>query len=116
MPYSQEFKYDVLIAYENGNYTVNEVCEMFRISKYSFRKWVEQFQKYGAKGLKPSYSWKRYSKGLKEKAVYDYLSGKHSQYEIVAKYEISSRSVPSFTVIEVFQYTSHGFKRRVDNV
>jgi transposase len=91
--YSKEFKYEVLLAYENRDYTIKELCSIFQISKNSLKEWIEQFEKYGIEGLIQSKSWRPYSKEFKEAAVRDYLSGKFSQYEIVRKYEISSRSV-----------------------
>jgi transposase len=91
--YSKEFKYEVLLAYENRDYTIKELCSKFQISKSSLKEWTEQFEKYGVEGLKQSESWKPYSKELKEAAVRDYLSGEFSQNEIVRKYEISTRSL-----------------------
>jgi transposase len=93
MGHSKEFKYKVLSTYENGNFTVKELCEKFGISKTSFKKWVKQFQKYGTEGLRSSSSWKSYSKELKVTAVRDYLSGQYSQTELISMYDISSTSV-----------------------
>jgi transposase len=81
-------------------------CRKYQISKYSLIDWMKRFEKSGIEGLKKSTSWKRYSKELKEAAVRDYLSGKYSQYEIVRKYEISSRSVLRW----VERYNSHRIK------
>ena len=50
---------------------------------------MKEFEEFGIDGLERSNSWK----GFKEAAVKDYLSGEFSQYEIVRKYGISSRSV-----------------------
>jgi transposase len=104
MGYSREFKYNVLSTYENGDYTIYELCKKFGISKTSFKKWVKQFQKYGIESLRPSSPWKQYSNELKETAVRDYLSGKYSQNEIVSKFEISSDSVLRNWIK---QYNSH---------
>jgi transposase len=57
------------------------------------KEWLYLFQTYGMDGLHHSNGWRRYSKEVKMAAVLDYLSGNYSQYEIVRKYEISSRSV-----------------------
>ncbi|WP_077620803.1 helix-turn-helix domain-containing protein [Bacillus sinesaloumensis] len=91
--YSLEFKYEVLRSYENKDYTIKELCSKYQISKTSLKEWIEDFEKYGTEGLKRSKSWKPYSKELKEAAVREYLSGDFSQYEIVKRYEISSRSL-----------------------
>lgn len=91
--YSKEFKYEVIVAYEKGNYSLKELCSKYQIAQTSLKEWIMEFEKHGSEGLKRSTSWKPYSKELKEAAVLDYLSGELSQYEIVRKYEISSRSV-----------------------
>lgn len=91
--YSKEFKYEVLHLYENGNYTMRELCSKFKMSKTTLRKWIKQFKKHGTDGLKTSTSCKQYSKELKEAAVKEYLSGEYSLNEIVERYEISSLSV-----------------------
>jgi transposase len=93
MGHSKEFKYKVLSTYENGNFTVKELCKKFGISKTSFKKWVKQFQKYGTEGLRSSSPWKSYSKELKVTAVRAYLSGQYSQTELISMYDISSTSV-----------------------
>jgi transposase-like protein len=90
MGHSKEFKYKVLFTYENGDYSVRELCKKFGISKISFKKWMNQFQKEGHEGLRPSRVWKSYSKELKVKAVRAYLSGQYSQTELISMYDISS--------------------------
>jgi transposase len=83
----------VLMAYKNADYTVEELCVRYQIPKVTLYNWVEKFEKDGINGFEDSKTWKSYSKELKEAAVRDYLSGEYSQYEIIRKYEISSRSV-----------------------
>jgi transposase len=102
--YSTEFKYKVLMAYENRDCTIKELCSKFGITKYSLKEWLKQFKEYGIEGLKQSKSWTPYAKELKEAAVKDYLSGEYSQYEIVGMYKISSRSVFQRWIN---QYNSH---------
>ncbi|TWI54601.1 helix-turn-helix domain-containing protein [Halalkalibacter nanhaiisediminis] len=91
--FSKEFKNEVLLAYEKRECTIKEFCSNFQITEYSLKEWIKQFEKYGSEGLQQSTTWKTYSKELKEAAVKDFLSGKYSPYEIVSKYEISSRTV-----------------------
>jgi transposase len=91
--YSAEFKYEVLLAFEKRNCTIEEFCSNLQITKYSLNEWIKQYKKYGLEGLNQSKSWKPYSNELKKLAVWDYLSGEYSQYEIVDRYEISSRAV-----------------------
>lgn len=91
--HSIEFKYEVLMAYKNEDYTLNEIKAKYQIPKTTLYKWVERFEKNGIDGLRDSKTWKAYSKELKEAAVRDYLSGEYSLREVVRKYEISSLSV-----------------------
>ncbi|WCK54298.1 helix-turn-helix domain-containing protein [Aneurinibacillus sp. Ricciae_BoGa-3] len=91
--YSAQEKYALIVAYENRQTTVADFCLEYNISKLTITEWVYQFEAYGMNGLHGSSGWKGYSKELKMSAVLDYLSENYSQYEIVRKYEISSRSV-----------------------
>ncbi|MED4163158.1 helix-turn-helix domain-containing protein [Halalkalibacterium halodurans] len=102
--YSSEFKYEVVTAYKNDNFSVKELTERYKIPKVTLYNWVEAFEKNGVNGFKDSSTWKSYCKELKEAAVRDYLSGEYSQYEVVRKYEISSRSLLRKWIKE---YTSH---------
>uniref|UniRef100_UPI000287DBB0 IS3 family transposase n=1 Tax=Bacillus timonensis TaxID=1033734 RepID=UPI000287DBB0 len=86
------FKYEVVTAYKNAYFSVNELIKRYQIPKVTLYNWVEIFDKDGVKGFEASSTWKPYSKELKEAAVRDYLSGEYSQYELVRKYGISSRS------------------------
>jgi transposase len=60
--FSTEFKLEVVLAYQSGDYTMKEICRKYRISKYSLIDWMKRFEKSGIQGLKKSTSWKRYSK------------------------------------------------------
>ncbi|MBM7597691.1 transposase-like protein [Virgibacillus halotolerans] len=91
--HSREFKYEVITAYKNEDYTQKELCSKYHINDTTFYRWIEIFKKEGISGLEESKSWKKYSKELKETAVLDYLSGDYSYKEIVQKYHISSDSV-----------------------
>ncbi|SDZ69293.1 Transposase and inactivated derivatives [Evansella caseinilytica] len=91
--FSEAFKHEVLLAYEKRECTIKAFCSKFQITKDSLREWLKQFEKYGSDGLQQSTTWKPYSKALKEAAVKDFLSGDYSAYEIVSKYDISSRTV-----------------------
>ncbi|MDE5416363.1 IS3 family transposase [Alkalihalobacterium chitinilyticum] len=91
--YSKEFKNEVLLAYEKRECSIKEFCSKFQITHYSLKEWIKQFEKYGSEGLKQATTWKSYSKELKKSAINDFLTGEYSAYEIVSKYEISSRTV-----------------------
>lgn len=88
-----EVKHEVIMAYKNEDYTLNELCTKYGISDNTLYDWVDKFEKCGINGLEESKTWKPYSKELKRAAVKDYMSGEYSQREIIRKYEISSTSV-----------------------
>jgi len=92
--YSVELKQKVLLEYRGGECTIKELRSKYQISKTTLFEWAEKFEKYGLEGLKNrnSNSARIYSKELKEAAVREYLLGETSQYEIVRKYDISSRT------------------------
>nr|WP_245604676.1 IS3 family transposase [Paucisalibacillus globulus] len=81
------------MAYQNEGYSLRQLCFKYQISKNTFYKWKEKFEKEGLSGLEESKTWKRYSKELKVRAVEEYLSGEYSQDEAIRKYDISSHSV-----------------------
>jgi transposase len=55
-------------------------------------KWRSRYELYGFEGLEIKTHHERYSEELKLQAVQDYLSGKYSQYQIIDKYKIASRT------------------------
>lgn len=71
--YSGQFKYEVLLAYKNENYTVEVLTAMYRIPNVTLYNWVEKFEMYGLSGLENAKTWKSYSKELKEAAVKDHI-------------------------------------------
>jgi transposase len=91
--YSSQFKYEVLMAYQNEFLTISEVLKRYQISEYAFNKWRRKFEKEGKSGLENFSTRKFYSKEVKEAAVRDFLSGEYSKEEITRKYEISNRMV-----------------------
>ncbi|HEY8805151.1 MAG TPA: transposase [Clostridium sp.] len=91
--YTAEEKYEILMAYENGIGSMNEIATKYEISVDTFYTWRYNNSKYGIDGLKESKTWKGYSKELKEAAVKDYISGRFSQKEVAKKYGISNKSL-----------------------
>jgi transposase len=55
-------------------------------------KWRRRLEVYGHEGLEIQTRNRTYSAELKLQAVQDYLSGQYSQYEIIDKYRIASRT------------------------
>lgn len=81
------------MAYKNREHSLRETLSKYQVPRVTFYNWMEKFERDGLEGLVDAKTWKPYSKEQKESAVRDYLSGKHSQYEIIRKYGISSRGV-----------------------
>ncbi len=96
-----ELKLHILQLFEEGHYSINELCERFSIDHQTFHRWKEAG---GREGLQEAASCKFYSKELKLAAVEDYIQRNYSQMEVLAKYEISSTSVLKSWVKK---YTSH---------
>ncbi|MBO0962960.1 helix-turn-helix domain-containing protein, partial [Neobacillus sp. MM2021_6] len=91
--FSAEYKYEVLKAWEDGLYSLSELAEKFKVNISTIQEWRKKFDKFGTEGLKESSTWKSYTKGVKQSAVLDYLSGEYSLREVTSKYEISDQSV-----------------------
>ncbi|WP_155983928.1 helix-turn-helix domain-containing protein [Paenibacillus sp. 1-18] len=68
-------------------------------------KWQHRYELYGIEGLEIHSHTRNYSAELKLQAVQDCLSGEYSQYEIIDKYKIASRTQLSDWVKK---YKEHG--------
>lgn len=67
-------------------------------------KWVKMYRINGAEAFQKSNHNAHYSKEFKEKVVLDYLSGKYSQWDLMAKYNVHGKS----TIKKwVKQYNNH---------
>ncbi|MGG3682329.1 transposase [Aeribacillus composti] len=40
--YTPEFKLEVLLAYENRECTIQELCKRYQITKYSLKQWINE--------------------------------------------------------------------------
>jgi transposase len=69
-----------------------EVAKKYTISVNTLVKWRHRYELYGIEGLEIRSHNQSYSAELKHQAVQDYLSGQYSQYEIIDKYKIASRT------------------------
>lgn len=78
---------------EEGHHTIKEICSMFSVSNVTLLQWRALYQFGGVEALTRPSKNKVYSKELKQSAIGDYLSGKDSMFDILAKYGISSLSV-----------------------
>ncbi|MCE5220294.1 MAG: helix-turn-helix domain-containing protein [Clostridium sp.] len=102
--YAVDEKYKILMDYESGVGSIQEICVKYKISTSTFHEWRYNYEKHGMDGLKESKKYKKYSKELKKQALQDYFSGKYSQMEIAKKYELPNRSVFK---LWINKYNSH---------
>ena len=91
--FTAQEKYELIVAFEDRQTSVQRFCSQYNISKETINKWIYLYHTYGMDGLQNSTRWKRYSKEVKTAAVLDYLSGNYSMTESVRKYEMSGKSV-----------------------
>jgi transposase len=71
---------------------VNAAVIKFGFTKSTLAKWRRRYQLYGYEGLEIRSHNHSYSEELKLQAVKDYLDGGLSQYQIIDKYKIASRT------------------------
>lgn len=90
--YNAKEKLAIIQQLELGQGTRSEVAQNYEISVNTLVKWRHQYELYGMEGLEIRNRNNSYSAELKFQAVQDYLSGQYSQYEIIDKYKIASRT------------------------
>ncbi|QRG66678.1 helix-turn-helix domain-containing protein [Brevibacillus choshinensis] len=85
-------KLAILLEIDSGQIGVMAAAKTYGISKTTVVKWRRRYEVYGYKGLEIQSYNRTYSVELKLQAVQDYLTGHYSQYEIIDKYKIASRT------------------------
>lgn len=88
---SYENKLKAVLEYLDGNTSQVAMAKKYNVSQASFQTWLRKYESEGEDGLKPSVTYKKYTKETKLSAVLDYLNGTTSQEEICKKYRISSK-------------------------
>ncbi|WP_077619692.1 helix-turn-helix domain-containing protein [Bacillus sinesaloumensis] len=91
--FTVEYKYEIIKAWEDGTYSLNELAKKYKVSISSILDWKYKYDIDGTEGLKKSSTWKTYTNELKLNAVNDYLSGNYSLREVTRKYGLSDKSV-----------------------
>ena len=86
-----ENKLKAVLEYLDGNTSQTIMAKKYGVTIASFQTWIRKYKSEGEDGLKPSITYKKYSKETKYSAVLDYLNGTTSQEEICKKYKISSK-------------------------
>jgi transposase len=87
--YTYEEKLNIVEGYLNGDFTLSEKAHElgYHAIPGCFQRWIKQYKVHGREGLHRKN--RTYTSELKMKAVEEYLSGKDSAVNIVAKYDIS---------------------------
>jgi transposase len=102
--YSATEKLAIIEEIECSDLGVMDAAYKYGVSKTSIVKWKRRYEVYGFEGLEVQMSNRSYSAELKLQAVLDYLKGELSQYDIIDKYKIASRTQLSNWVKK---YNSH---------
>jgi transposase len=90
--YNASQKLLIIQELEAGGGTRAEIAHKYNISVNTLVKWRHRYELYGMEGLEIRVRNRSYSAELKLRAVQDYLSGEYSQYELIDKYKIASRT------------------------
>ena len=88
-----EWKIALVKRYLSGEGSYAEIAEAHSIGETTLKDWVRKYQEQGEAGFWRGTGNRHYSKDFKIKCVKSVLCGKGTVDEIVAKYNISSRSV-----------------------
>ncbi|MGO4272243.1 transposase [Paenibacillus sp. TAF58] len=102
--YRAEEKLAIIEEIGCGELGIMAAVYKYGISKTTLVKWRQRYEVYGFEGLEGRLGNRTYSAELKLQAVKDYLDGELSQYQIIDKYKIASRTQLSDWVKK---YNSH---------
>ena len=91
--HSAEWIIQIVKEYLSGAGSYDEIAKAHGIGRTTLRGWVRRFQEHKEEAFCRESGNKSYSKVFKKKCVEEVLSGQGSVNEIVAKYNISDRSV-----------------------
>lgn len=97
-------KLAIIEEIECGELSIMAAVYKYGVSKTTLVKWRRRYDVYGLEGLEVRAGNRSYSEELKLQAVLDYLKGELSQYDIIDKYKIASRTQLSNWVKK---YNSH---------
>ncbi|MEK5235904.1 IS3 family transposase [Paenibacillus sp. FSL L8-0470] len=85
-------KLTILQEVECGQIGLKAAARKYGLSKTSLVKWRRRYQLYGFEGLEVRSCNRKYTVEIKRQAVKDYMEGALSQYQIIDKYKIASRT------------------------
>lgn len=88
---SVEDKIYAVHLYLDGKESQRRIASMFDVSLSSVQQWIRNYESMGAEAFTLK-GYKKYPKGLKLRAVLDYLAGNGSQTDVCKKYGIRSKA------------------------
>ena len=91
--HTPEFRAMVAQQYLDGVTPIHVLASKYNISKYTVRVWAQKYREYGISAFLRGCGNSCYTSDFKQMCVELFTKGKMSVDEIVAKYNISSRSV-----------------------
>ncbi|BFH63656.1 helix-turn-helix domain-containing protein [Paenibacillus azoreducens] len=104
--YDASEKLVIIGEIESGEIGVKAAAEKYGITKTTLAKWRRRYKVYGYEGLEKRTHNRNYSAELKLQAVKDYIEGGLSQYQIIDKYKIASRTQLSNWIKEYNRHSS----------
>ena len=100
-----EEKAAIIRRYLKGELSIREAGRAVGAGMTTMRGWIAQYETEGIEAFMPHQQNRMYSPELKLAAVYDYMSGKGSYYEIAKKYKLrSDRQLREWVKV----YNAHG--------
>lgn len=94
--YTYEIKLKACMDYEKGNFSFNDIAKLLGTAKEVVRRWYLKYKEHGSDALKTSNKQRLYSKKFKLSVIEGYISGKHSQSYLAAKYDITTGLVSNW--------------------
>ena len=91
--YSAELKIEIVKKYLSGEGSYEQLAKLYGVSDRSLRQWTQRYREQGTDGFYRGIGNAHYSKEFKTMCVEAVLLGEGSVDDIVAKYNISGRSV-----------------------
>ena len=91
--FTAEEKERIVQEYKRGEGSQEEIARRHEIDKAALRLWIEKYEAQGIAGLAGRERNGSYTKQFKRECVEEVLSGRRSVAEVVAEYNISSKSV-----------------------
>ncbi|WP_238357610.1 helix-turn-helix domain-containing protein [Cohnella zeiphila] len=91
-PFTASEKLSIIQELELGGISFVAAAYKYGVNKTTLVKWCRRYKVYGYEGLEIRSHNRSYSAELKQQAVQDYLDGGLSQYEVIDKYKIASRT------------------------